>query len=58
MDIQMVGILWLIGAFLLGLLNCFFGYRLFIVTVAISRSGLQPVVYNIIAEIEMQPFRV
>jgi len=35
MDIQMVGILWLIGAFLLGLLNCFFGYRLFIVTVAI-----------------------
>ena len=35
MDIQMVGVLWLIGAFSLGLLNCFFGYRLFIVTVAI-----------------------
>lgn len=35
MDIQMVGILWLIGAFLFGLLNCYFGYRLFMVTVAI-----------------------
>ena len=35
MDIQMIGVLWLIGAFFLGLLNCFFGYRLFIVTVAI-----------------------
>lgn len=35
MDTQMVGILWLIGACFLGLLNCFFGYRLFIVIVAI-----------------------
>jgi hypothetical protein len=36
MDPQMVGVVWLIGAFLFGLLNCFFGYRLFIVTVAIA----------------------
>lgn len=35
MDPHMVGVVWLIGAFLFGLLNCFFGYRLFIVTVAI-----------------------
>ncbi len=35
MDTQMIGVLWLIGALALGLLNCFFGYRLFIVTVAI-----------------------
>ncbi len=35
MDAEMAGVVWLIGAFLFGLLNCFFGYRLFIVTVAI-----------------------
>jgi len=35
MDTQMAEVLWLIGALLLGLLNCFYGYRLFIVTVAI-----------------------
>jgi hypothetical protein len=36
MDVQMMGILWLVGALLFGLLNCFFGYRLFLVTVAIA----------------------
>lgn len=36
MDAQMIGILWLIGALLFGLLNCFFGYRLFLITVAIA----------------------
>lgn len=35
MDAHMIGILWLIGALLLGLLNCYFGYRLFLFTVAI-----------------------
>ncbi len=35
MDAQMIGVMWLTGALLFGLLNCFFGYRLFIVTVAI-----------------------
>jgi hypothetical protein len=35
MDVQMAGVLWLGGAFLLGLLNCYFGYRLFLVTVGI-----------------------
>ncbi|MBI4830999.1 MAG: DUF4203 domain-containing protein [Candidatus Lindowbacteria bacterium] len=28
------GLMWLLAAFFLGLLNCFFGYRLFILTVA------------------------
>jgi hypothetical protein len=36
MDAQMIGILWLVGAIFFGLLNCFFGYRLFLVTVAIA----------------------
>jgi hypothetical protein len=35
MDIQTLGILWLVAAFFLGILNCYFGYRLFIVTVAL-----------------------
>jgi len=35
MDVQSIELIWLAGAFLLGLLNCFFGYRLFMVTVAI-----------------------
>ncbi len=35
MDIQTFGLLWLVAAFLMGLLNCFFGYRLFIVIVAL-----------------------
>jgi len=35
MDVQSIELMWLTGAFLLGLLNCFFGYRLFMVTVAI-----------------------
>ena len=35
MDVQTIELIWLVGAFLLGLLNCFFGYRLFMVTVAI-----------------------
>jgi hypothetical protein len=36
MDAQMIGILWLVGALLLGLLNCYFGYRLFLITVGIA----------------------
>lgn len=35
MDIHSLNFVWLIGAFALGLLNCFFGYRLFLVIVAI-----------------------
>ncbi len=35
MDIQMIGVLWLVGSIVLGLVNCYFGYRLFIVTVGI-----------------------
>lgn len=35
MDTQTFGLMWLIGAFFLGLLNCFFGYRLFMITVAV-----------------------
>jgi hypothetical protein len=35
MDIQFAESLWLGGFFLIGLLNCFFGYRLFIITVGI-----------------------
>jgi len=35
MDILTVGILGLAAAFLMGLLNCYYGYRLFIVIVAI-----------------------
>lgn len=34
MDIQAIGLVWLIAAFLFGLFTCFFGYRLFIVLVA------------------------
>jgi hypothetical protein len=33
-DIQVVGLIWLISAFLFGLFTCFFGYRLFIFLVA------------------------
>ncbi|RJP67406.1 MAG: DUF4203 domain-containing protein [Candidatus Abyssobacteria bacterium SURF_17] len=40
MDIQMMGTVWLVAAFLLGLLNCFFGYRLFIITVALLGLAL------------------
>lgn len=35
MDIQTVGLLCVVAAFFMGLLNCFFGYRLFIVIVAL-----------------------
>jgi hypothetical protein len=35
MDIQTFGLLWVVAAFFMGLLNCFFGYRLFIVIVAL-----------------------
>ncbi|UCD58845.1 MAG: DUF4203 domain-containing protein [Candidatus Hydrogenedentota bacterium] len=40
MVIQTPGLLWVIAAFFLGLFNCFFGYRLFIVTVAIVGLAL------------------
>jgi hypothetical protein len=35
MDVQLAGILWLMVLLFLGLLNCYFGYRLFIITVGI-----------------------
>lgn len=35
MSPETAGILWLSGAILIGLVNCYFGYRLFIVTVGI-----------------------
>jgi len=35
MDAHSVELIWLVGALLIGLINCYLGYRLFMVTVAI-----------------------